>query len=67
MGLEANATPKPLYAPQDRDLVPTVYKAGWASGAVWMGAENLVTTGIQCVDCPAHSELLYQLHELILS
>jgi hypothetical protein len=32
--------PGPLYA-QERDPVPTVKKAEWASGLVWTGAENL--------------------------
>jgi hypothetical protein len=33
----------------------------WAAGLVWTCAENLVHTGIQSPDSPAHSESLYQL------
>jgi hypothetical protein len=32
-----NATPRQLYS-RERDPVPIVEKAGWAPGAVWMGA-----------------------------
>jgi hypothetical protein len=31
-----SATPRPLY-PRDRDTVPILEEAGWASGPVWMG------------------------------
>jgi len=34
-----NITPRPLY-PFEREPVPIVKEAGWASGPVWMGAEN---------------------------
>ena len=33
-----NATPRPLY-PRERDPVPTVQEAGWASRPVWLGAK----------------------------
>ena len=36
-------------------------EAGWAPGPVWMGADNLASTGIRSSDLPAHSELLYWL------
>jgi hypothetical protein len=39
-----------------------VKEAGWDPGLVWMGAENLASTGDQSLDCPAHSKLLHQLH-----
>jgi hypothetical protein len=39
-----NATPRSLYPPE-KDLVPTLQEAGWAPGQVWMGAENLASTG----------------------
>ena len=29
---------------------------------VWASAENLAPTGIESLDLPAHSELLYRLH-----
>jgi len=44
-GWVVNATSWPLYS-QERDLVPTVEKAGWAPRPVWMGAENLAPTWI---------------------
>ena len=37
-------------------------EAGWASGPVWTGAENLGPTGIRSPDRPAHRHSLYQLH-----
>jgi len=40
-----NAMPQPIY-PWERDLVATVQEAVWATGPVWMGAENLIPTGI---------------------
>ena len=43
--------------PQERDQIPIVQEAGWASGSVWMGAENFAVTGI----CTASSESLYRL------
>jgi hypothetical protein len=30
-----------------RDPVPVVQEAGWASGPVWTGVENLAPTGIR--------------------
>jgi len=35
--------------------VPIVQKAGWASGPVRTGTENLVATRIRSPDCPARS------------
>jgi len=34
-----------LLYPQERDQVPIVQEAGWASGPVWMGMENLASVG----------------------
>jgi hypothetical protein len=31
----------PVALPRERDSVPIVQEAGWASRPVWMGAENL--------------------------
>ena len=59
-GQVVNTTPWPLY-PRERDPVPIVQEDGWAPGPVWMGVENLVLTGIRCLDRPAHSKLLYLL------
>jgi len=52
--------PRPHLTPR-KDLVPIVQEAGWASGLVWTGAENLAPTGIQFPDCPARRQSLYQL------
>jgi len=39
-------TPRPLFT-SGKDPVPIVQEAGWASGPVWTGAENLAPTGIR--------------------
>jgi hypothetical protein len=44
-----------------KDPVPIVQEAGWAPGPVWMGAKNLVPTGIRSPDRPARSQSLYRL------
>ena len=44
-----------------KDPVPIVQEAGWASGPVSTGAENLAFTGIRSRDRPARSESLYRL------
>jgi hypothetical protein len=44
-----------------KDPVPIVQEAGWAPGPFWTGAENLAPTGIQSLDRPARSQLLYRL------
>jgi hypothetical protein len=49
-----NATPQSLY-PRERNSLPNVQEAGWASGPVSVGPENLAPTG----DLPACSESLY--------
>jgi hypothetical protein len=41
--------------------VPIALEAGWASGPVWIGAENLALTGIRSPDLPPRSESLYRL------
>jgi len=43
------------------DPVTIVQEAGWATGPVWTGAENLAPTGIRYPDPPASSQLLYRL------
>ena len=58
-GWVANATPRLLY-PRERERVPIVQEAGWASGPAWTGAENLDRTGIRSQDRPAHFLILYQ-------
>ena len=59
-GWGVSVTPRPLFAPGE-DLVPIVQEAGWASGSVCTGAENLAPTGIQSPDRPARSQSLYRL------
>jgi len=59
MGVGVNATPRPLYP--GKDPVPIVQEAGWASGPVCTGAENLAPTAIRFPDRPARNELLYRL------
>jgi hypothetical protein len=51
-----------LHYSWERDPVPILQEAGWASGLVWLSLENLIATGFQTLDCPAHNESLYQLH-----
>jgi hypothetical protein len=50
----------------ERDPVFIVQEAGWASGQVCTGAENLASTGIRSPDRPARSESLvrctYSIH-----
>ena len=43
-----------------KDPVPLVQEGGWAPGPVWIGAENLVHTGIRSPDLPARSESIYR-------
>jgi len=45
--------------PPRKYQVPITKEAGWVSGLVWMGNENLASTGIQFPDNPAHSDSLY--------
>jgi hypothetical protein len=41
--------------------VHIVQEAGWVSEPVWIGAENLASTGIRSPDLPARGESLYRL------
>ena len=54
-------TPRPSLFTTGHDPVPIVEEAGWASGTLWAGAENLAPTGIISPDRPARSESLYRL------
>jgi hypothetical protein len=45
-GWGVSVTPRPHFTP-GKDPVPTVQGAGWATGPVRTGAENLVPTGIR--------------------
>jgi len=42
MGWVVNATPWPLYPPEKTQN--PLYRAGWAPGLVWKGAEHLAST-----------------------
>jgi len=44
-----------------KDPVPILQEAGWASGPVWTGAENLAPIGIRSPDRPEPRQLLYRL------
>jgi hypothetical protein len=55
-----NPLPRLLYA-QERDPIPLVQEAGWVSEPVWMGQENVASTGFRTLDSPARSESLYRL------
>ena len=57
-GWEVNVMPQLLYL-WERNLVPIVQEAGWASWLLWIGAENLAPTSIRSLDHAANSELLY--------
>jgi hypothetical protein len=52
--------PRPHLTP-GKDPVPIVQEAGWASGTVWTGAENLTPTRIRSPDRPARRQLVYRL------
>ena len=56
------STPRPGRFTPGKDPVPIVEEAGWASGPVWTGAENLAHTELQSPDRPARSQSLYTLH-----
>ena len=55
------STPRPGRFTPGNDPVPIVQEAGWAPGPVWIGAENLVPTGIGSPDRPDRSQSLYRL------
>jgi hypothetical protein len=55
-----NITPWLLY-PLEREPVPIVQEAEWATGPVWTNAENLTPTGIRSPERPARIQLLYRL------
>ena len=44
-----------------KDPVPIVQEGGWALEQVWIGAENLASTGIRSPDLQARSASLYRL------
>ena len=54
-------TPRPGRFTPGKDSVPTVEEAGWASGPVRTGTENLSPIGIRSPDRRARSKSLYRL------
>jgi hypothetical protein len=59
-GWGVSVTPRPQLTP-GKDPIHIVQEAGWASGPVWTGAENLGPTGIRSPDRPACRQSLYRL------
>jgi len=51
----------PAALPPGKDSVPIVYEAGWATGPVCMGGENLAPNGNRSPDRADRSKLLYRL------
>jgi hypothetical protein len=43
----------------EKDPVPTVQDAGWASEPIWIGTQNLASHWCSKSDYPGHSKLLY--------
>ena len=56
------STPRPGRFIPTKDPVPAVEEAGWASGPVWICAENLASTEIRSPDRQASSVWLYRLN-----
>jgi hypothetical protein len=59
-GSVANATPWSIYH-REIDPLLIVQEVGWASGPVWMGAEDLIPSDFQFPDRSARSESLYRI------
>jgi hypothetical protein len=59
-GSVADNTPWSIYH-RERDPVLIAQEAGWVSGPVWLGAEDLVPIDIHFPDRPARSESLYRI------
>ena len=59
-GWGVSVTPWPLFTP-GKDPVPILQEAGWASGPVWTGVENLALHRDSIPDRPARSQSLYRL------
>jgi hypothetical protein len=47
--------------PYERVPLPIVQEAGWALRMIWMGAENLIPTTVQTLNCPVNGTLLKSL------
>jgi hypothetical protein len=59
-GWGVSVTPRP-HLTSRKDPVPILQEAGWASGPVWTGAENLAPTGIRSPDRPVRRQSLHRL------
>jgi len=59
------STPRPGRFTVGKDAVTIVLEAGWDPRPLWMGAENLPTTGIRSLDRLARSNSLYRLRKLL--
>ena len=57
MGWVVSVTPRPLFAPE-KETVPIVQEAGWATGPVWTGVENLAPNGIRSPDLTGENIIL---------
>jgi hypothetical protein len=55
------SAPRPGHITTGKDPVPIVQDAGWTSGPVRTGTENLARTGIRSPDRPVCSESIYLL------
>jgi len=55
------STPQPARFTPGKDPLPIVKDVEWASGPVWLGAENLAPTGIRSPYRPARDNSLYRL------
>jgi hypothetical protein len=51
----------------EKDTVPVIQEAGWASRPVWMCTENVAPTGIRSPDLPARRKSLYRVNNLNIS
>jgi hypothetical protein len=52
------SAPRPGRLVPGKDPVPVAQEAGWSSKPVWIGAENLVPSGIRFPDLPAARKYL---------
>jgi hypothetical protein len=57
-GGEGSASRPRRTLPPGKHPGPTTQEAGWASGPVWTGVENLALTGIRSPDRAAHTVAL---------
>jgi hypothetical protein len=55
------SAPRPGHFTPEKSPVPIAQEAGWASGPVWKGTENLATTGLRFSDRSACNKSLYRL------